>query len=72
MLKHYEGNGIYKVTFISTGRELQISETEIREISDYSSDLEDKYEVVKRELALTEKKVEELYQTIKQIEGRLL
>ena len=50
MIKQYEGNGIYKIHFISTGRELELSESELREISDYTSELEDKIQNYKFEL----------------------
>lgn len=42
MIKQYEGNGLNKIHFISTRRELEIYDQELQEISDYTSELEDK------------------------------
>lgn len=72
MIKQYEGNGLYKITFISTGKELELCESELREICDYNSDLEEKYELVKMRLALATKRIFELEKKLKGYEGRLL
>lgn len=69
MIKQYEGNGLYKITFTSTGKELELYESELREICDYNSDLEEKYELVKMRLALTERKILELGKKLKEYEG---
>lgn len=71
MIKQYEGNNIYKIHFISTGRDLELSESELREISDYMPDLEDKYELIKLKLDYSQRKVEELLKTLKEKEGLL-
>lgn len=72
MIKQYEGNGIYKVIFTSTGREYELFDSELREICDYNLDLEEKYELVKMRLALTTRRILELEKTLKEYEGRLL
>lgn len=72
MIKQYEGNGIYKVIFTSTGREYELSDSELREICDYNMDLEEKYELVKMRLALTTRRILELEKILKEYEGRLL
>jgi hypothetical protein len=72
VIKQYEGNGIYKVIFTSTGREYELYDSELREICDYNMDLEEKYELVKMRLALTTRRILELEKTLKEYEGRLL
>ena len=72
MIKQYEGNRLYKITFTSTGKELELYESELREICDYNSDLEEKYELVKMRLALTTRRILELEKILKEYEGRLL
>lgn len=42
MIKQYEGNGLNKIHFTSTGRELEIYDQELKELDNYTSDLEDK------------------------------
>jgi len=72
MIKQYEGNGIYKVIFTSTGNEYELYESELREICDYNTDLEEKYELVKMRLALATRRILELEKRLKEYEGRLL
>ena len=50
MIKQYEGNGLNKIHFTSTGRDLEIYDQELQEISDYTSELEDKIQNYKFEL----------------------
>ena len=60
MIKHYEGNGLNKVYFSSTGREYEIFDEELREISEYTSELEDKVQKYKFELRKCHIMIEEL------------
>lgn len=50
MIKQYEGNGLNKIYFTSTGRDLEIYDHELQEISDYTSELETKIEMYRFEL----------------------
>ena len=50
MIKQYEGNGLNKIHFTSTGRDLEIYDQELQEISDYISELETKIENYRFEL----------------------
>lgn len=72
MIKQYEGSGLYIVTFTSTGNKYELYESELREICDYNTDLEEKYELVKMRLALTDRRILELDKKLKEYEGRLL
>jgi len=67
MIKQYEGNGLNKIHFISTGREIEIYDQELQEISDYTSELEDKIQNYMFEL----KKVHMFNEELLKINNRL-
>lgn len=50
MIKQYEGNGLNKIHFISTGRDLEMYDQELKELDNYTSELEDKIQSYKFEL----------------------
>lgn len=50
MIKQYEGNGLNKLHFISTGREVELYDQELQELDNYTSELEDKIEMYRFEL----------------------
>ena len=50
MIKQYEGNGLTKIYFTSTGRELGMFEEELQELGNYTSELEMKIGNYKFEL----------------------
>ena len=60
MIKQYEGNGLNKIYFISTGRELEFYDQELKELDNYTSDLEDKIERYRFELKKAHKLIEDL------------
>ena len=60
MIKQYEGNGLNKIYFISTGRELELYDQELKELDNYTSDLEDKIERYRFELKKAHKLIEDL------------
>lgn len=50
MIMQYEGNGLNKIYFISTGREVELYDQELTELDNYTSDLEDKIDMYRLEL----------------------
>ena len=50
MIKQYEGDGLNKIHFISTGRDLEIYDQELEELGSYTSELEAKIENYRFEL----------------------
>lgn len=50
MIKQYEGNGLNKIYFTSTGRELGMFEEELKELDNHTSELEDKIQNYRFEL----------------------
>lgn len=67
MIKQYEGNGLNKIYFTSTGRELEIYDQELTELDNYTSDLEDKIDMYRLEL----KKVQTFNQELLKINNSL-
>lgn len=60
MIKQYEGNGLNKIYFTSTGRDLEIYDQELQEISEHTSELETKIENYRFELKKAHKLIEDL------------
>ena len=50
MIKQYEGNGLNKIYFTSTGRDLEMYDQELKELDNYTSELEDKIQNYRLEL----------------------
>lgn len=50
MIKQYEGNGLNKIYFTSTGRDLEMYDQELKELDNYTSELEDKIQNYRFEL----------------------
>ena len=67
MIKQYEGNGLNKIYFISTGREVELYDQELTELDNYTSDLEDKIDMYRLEL----KKVQTFNQELLKINNSL-
>ena len=67
MIKQYEGNGLNKIYFTSTGRDLEMYDQELKELDNYTSELEDKIQNYRLEL----KKVHMFNEELLKINNRL-
>lgn len=72
MIKQYEGNGLNRIHFISTGRDLEIYDQELEEISSYTSELETKIENYRFELKKLQIENQMILETNHQLQRKAL